>query len=295
VDVLRSLVLPGGRVVDGTACLMHPERGLRSINPASQIAAFEWGARNASAAVFGVLRSARPGMSEMQAMQSMHYAGQPMSMHPILVSGKDELNGLRSPGARMIEYGDAISTAAGYWGSLVCRAGMMLGEPDWSFFENTVTPYYRALATWYTTVRIGVEGDQICQAVSGALAGSPLHSMLNPGHLTSFDEWLHSPVRPGSQEKIASGMVFQSDIIPTPLPPGRALNCEDTLAVADASLRAEMKAAYPELWSRIQQRRGFIQQALGITLPEELLPLTDGTLYLPPFWLRPELVCVVKA
>jgi len=69
-----------------------------------------------------------------------------------------------------------------------------------------------------------------------------------PGHLTSFDEWVHSPVRPGSREKIASGMVFQSDIIPTPLPAGRALNCEDTVAFADAALRAEMRAAYPELW-----------------------------------------------
>jgi hypothetical protein len=64
--------------------------------------------------------------------------------------------------------------------------------------------------------------------------------------------------------------------------------------VADASLRAEIQAGYPELWGRVQERRGFIQRALGIHLPEELLPLTDGTLYLPPFWLAPELVCVVK-
>jgi len=46
-----------------------------------------------------------------------------MSMHPIFVSGKGELNGLRSPGAKVLEYGDAVSTAVGYWGSLVCRPG----------------------------------------------------------------------------------------------------------------------------------------------------------------------------
>ena len=194
----------------------------------------------------------------------------------------------------MLEYGDAVSTAVGYWGSLVCRAGMMLGEPDWSFFESTVTPYYRALATWYTTARIGVTGDEIIQAVSRAFDGSPLRSMLNPGHLTSFDEWLHSPVRPGSKEKIASGMVFQSDIIPTPLPPGRALNCEDTVAFADAALRAEIRSAHPGLWERVQRRRRFIQEALGVSLPEEMLPLSDGVLYLPPFWLAAELVCVVS-
>jgi hypothetical protein len=33
---------------------------------------------------------------------------------------------------------------------------------------------------------------------------------------------------------------------------------------------------------------------LGINLPEELLPLTDATAYLPPFWLDPELVCAVS-
>jgi hypothetical protein len=293
VDVLRSLVSPGGRVVDGTALLMHPQHGLRAFNSAAQIAAFEWAARNAAAAVFGVLRLARPGMSEMGAMQHMRYAGQPMSMHPIFVSGKGELNGLRSPGAKLLEYGDAVSTAVGYWGSLVCRAGLLLGEPDWSFFEEFVAPYFRALAAWYTTARLGASGDELFQAVSRAFAGSPLRSLLNPGHLGSYDEWLHSPVRPGSSEKIASGMVFQSDIIPTPLPPGRALNCEDTVAFADAALRAEIRAAHPQLWERVQHRRRFIQEALGLALPEELLPLSDGALYLPPFWLAADVVCAV--
>jgi hypothetical protein len=293
VDVLRALVAPGGRVVDGTVWLMHPEHGLRALNSADQIAAFEWAARNTSAAVFSILRATRPGMSEMQAMQHMHYAGQPMTMHPIVVTGKGELNGLRSPGARIIEYGDAISTAVGYWGSLVCRAGMLLAEPDWSFFESIVTPYYRALVAWHTTLRIGVTGDEMVQAVSQAFSGSPLRSMLNPGHLTSSDEWLHSPARPASTEKVVSGMVFQSDIIPAPLPPGRALNCEDTLAIAGAALRAEIQASHPGLWQRVQQRRRFIQEALGLPLAEELLPLTDSALYLPPFWLAAEQVCIV--
>ena len=293
VDVLRALVSPGGKVVDGTALLMHPERGLRALNSADQIAAFEWAARNASAAVFGVLHGARPGMSEMQAMRGMGYAGLPMSMHPIFVSGKGELNGLRSPGDRVLEYGDAVSTAVGYWGSLVCRAGLMLGEPDWSFFESIVAPYYHALTTWYTTASLGVTGDEIARAVSRAFDGSPLHSMLNPGHLTSYDEWLHTPVRPGSDEKIASGMVFQSDIIPTPLPPGRALNCEDTVAFADSTLRAEIRARHHGLWERVQGRRRFIQDALGVSLPEEILPLSDGVLYLPPFWLAADYVCTV--
>jgi hypothetical protein len=291
LEVLRALVGAYGKLVDGSALMMHPEAGLRATNSADQIAAFEWAARNTSAAVFNILRNARPGMSEMQAMQSMRYAGQPMSMHPIFVSGKGEINGLRSPSSKLIEYGDAVSTGLGYWGSLVCRAGMMLGQPDMVFFEQVATPYYRAISTWYQTMRLDITGKDIFQAVAQAFAGSSLRSSLNPGHLTSFEEWLSSPVRPDSDEIIRSGMVFQCDIIPTPLPPGQLINCEDTVAIADASLRAEMKAKYPDLWDRIQRRRRLMRDALGIYPAEELLPLTDNIAYLPPFWLAPETVC----
>ena len=72
------------------------------------------------------------------------------------------------------------------------------------------------------------------------------------------------------------------------------MNCEDTVAVADAALRAEISARHPELWARVQGRRKLMSEALGIQMSEELLPLTDGTAYLPPFWLANELVCSVS-
>lgn len=295
VDVVRSLLGPSGKITDGTALLMHPENGLRNLNSADQIAAFEWAARTTSAAVFSILTGARPGMTEMDAIQLMRYAGQPMTMHPILVSGKGEINGLRSPGNRVIEHGDAISTGLGYWGSLCCRAGMMLGQPDEAFFKQIAAPYFRVIATWFSTIRIGVPGGELFQAVADAFAGSGLHSMLNPGHLTSYEEWTSSPIRPGSPEKVRSGMVFQSDIIPTPLPAGWLMNCEDTLAIADGSLRAELKSRHPQLWARMQARRQLMSSALGIPLADEVLPLTDGTAYLPPFWLASSLVCAVSS
>jgi len=294
VDVVRALLAPNGKLVDGTVLLMHPETGLRNLNSADQIAAFEWAARTSSAAVFSILRNARPGMSEMEAIQFMRYAGQPMSMHPIFVSGKGKINGLRSASNKIIEYGDAISTGLGYWGSLSCRAGIMLGQPDQHFFDQVTAPYFNVIATWYQTMCIGAVGKDVFQAVSQAFGDSGLRSSLNPGHLTSYEEWVSSPIRPDSTEKIRSGMVFQSDIIPTPVPTGWLMNCEDTVAIADASLRAELKARYPELWSRVQGRRQLMAEALCIRPAEELLPLTDGTAYLPPFWLAPELVCAVS-
>lgn len=123
---------------------------------------------------------------------------------------------------------------------------------------------------------------------------SGLHSLLNPGHLTSYDEWLNTPFRPKSKERMKSGMVFQCDIIPTPMKPGESLNCEDTVALADASLRAQLKASYPDLWLRIQRRRHHVIEYLCIDLNEEILPLTDSMAHLPPFWLIPDTVCVIK-
>jgi hypothetical protein len=39
-------------------------------------------------------------------------------------------------------------------------------------------------------------------------------------------------------------MALQCDIIPTPLPPGTALNCEDSIVLADAALRDELAARH---------------------------------------------------
>ncbi len=293
VETLRRLVGQSGSVLDVTAALLHPEKGLRALNTADQIAAFEWAARTTAAAVFRVLRQARPGLSEAEVINRINYAGAPFSMHPIMASGKGEVVGLRSAGSRRLEYGDGVSTALGYWGSLCCRAGLLRGEVDLVFWDSVVTPYYGAIATWYHCMSIGARGGDIFSAVSAALADSSLRSALNPGHLTSLDEWLHSPIRPDSDERIASGMVFQVDIIPTPLPPGYLLNCEDTVAIADAALRADLQARFPAMWQRIQSRRRLMIESLGLRLAEEILPLSDGAAYLPPFWLAPELVCAV--
>jgi Xaa-Pro aminopeptidase len=295
-DALRAILGPTGKLVDRTGLLMHPETGLRAYgNSADQIAAFEWAARCTSAGIFNIVRNTRPGMSEMQVVGLMGYAGQPFTMHPIVVSGKGATNGLQSPTGKIVEYGDAISAGIGYWGSLVCRAGMVLGAPDRAFMEKVAAPYFKVIVSWFEAVRIGATGGEIFDTVSQAFAGSGMRSSLNPGHLTSVEEWLSSPIRPGSTEKIRSGMVLQSDIIPTPVPEGWLMNCEDTAAIADASLRAELQSKYPGLWTRIQTRRELMTSALGIRLPEEVLPLSDGTAYLPPFWLASDWVCTVES
>jgi hypothetical protein len=232
-------------------------------------------------------------MTELDAMATSGYAGEPQSCHPILASSDGAMNGLRSPSARRVSLGDAASVGIGYWGGLTCRAGLVTDLPDDEFVATVVRPYYTAIATWWTTIGAGVSGGTVDAAARGALDGAAFRPMLNPGHLISYDEWVHSPIRPGSEEPIVSGMVLQCDIIPTPLPPGRALNCEDTAAIADEALRDRIAHEHPALWARVEARRAFMRDELGLRLRPEVLPLSTAPAYLPPFWLDHELVCVV--
>jgi Xaa-Pro aminopeptidase len=283
--------LTGAAPRDVTATLMHPTDGLRARNTAAQIAAFEWAASRASAAVLRMVRGTKPGMTEMQAMGAMHYQGEPMVCHPVFASGAGQLIGLRSPMARRIERGDAVLAAVGYWGGLCARGGLVTDEEDAAFFDRLVRPYYTAIATWYATVGIGVSGDAIYRPIAEILAAAGLRSFLNPGHLTSYEEWLHSPVDAGSEMKLASGMAFQCDIIPVPVPDGYAINCEDTVVLGDGALRDELARDYPEVWQRIEARRAFMRDGLGLQPREEILPLSTMPGYLPPYWLDDSLVC----
>jgi Xaa-Pro aminopeptidase len=295
VDTLRQV--SGVEPVDVTAVLMAPGEGLRAQNGADQIAAFAWAALRVSQAVFRVMGNLRPGMTEREAAAQIAYAGEPLSMHPIVASGApgEAINGLRSPGGRAIELGDGISCGIGYWGSLCCRAGLVEESVSVDFFRDYVRPYFLAQAAWYATIGIGVSGGEVFAAVDKALAdaGASFRPALNPGHLISYDEWVHSPIERESQVRLTSGMALQCDIIPTPLPEGTALNCEDTVVLADEGLRAEIVARHPELWARIERNRDLMTGQLGLTLRPETLPLSLANAYLPPAWLSPEMVCTI--
>jgi hypothetical protein len=293
VATLRHCIGAGSVLRDITHLLMHPERGHKSHNSAAQLAAYEWGASRASAAVLRIVAGTRPGMAELEAATLMQYAGEPLSCHPMLVADNGPIVGLRSPTARRIAAGDGITTAIGYWGGLCCRAGLLRDTPEPVFHEQYVTPYFRAIAAWWSKLRIGVTGGELHDAVLAELADAPFRPALNPGHLIAVDEWTHSPIRPDSAERIASGMALQCDIIPAPMPDGWVLNCEDTVAIADAALRAELAAAYPDLWQRVVSRRTWMQEALGITLADEVLPFSQAPAGLAPYWLAPDLRCTL--
>lgn len=286
VDTLRDLAGDPAAVREATPILLDPVSGLRASAEPEQIAAFEWAAARATAAVARIVRGMRPGLTELAAVGNMGYEGDPLSTYVLFASGRDDIVGLRSPGTRRIARGDAATSAVGYWGGLCARAGMV-DDDDRSFLDQIAIPYYRGVVTWYETIGIGVAGGEIFDRITAVLAEGGLQSALNPGHLTGYDEWVHSPIAPSSTDRIASGMPFQCDIIPVPMPTGRALNCEDPVIFADDALRAALREQYPATWARIAARQAFMRQELGIQIKDELLPLSTTPAYLAPLWLAP--------
>jgi hypothetical protein len=294
VDELRRITGPGGAVENATGLLIDAADGLRVINEVEQLAAFEYAACQTSQGVRRLLFGLRPGMTEREAVRLLDWNGMPLSCHLMLSAGPRAALGLLSPGDRPIGRGDPFTVAFGIWGALNCRAGFVVedgaGLPDGigDYVDRLVGPYFAAVAAWYEALHVGQTGGEL-QAIIDRHLGDPFFGIfLNPGHQIHLDEWVSSPVAPGSTIELRSGMALQVDIIPATGTPYFTTNIEDGVALADASLRAAFAAAHPDAWGRIQARRRFMREALGIDLHPDVLPFSNLAALLPPFLLRPD-------
>lgn len=63
-------------------------------------------------------------------------------------------------------------------------------------------------------------------------------------------------------------------------------NIEDGVALGDQSLREAPAFSYPAAWKRIQARRQFMNDILGIALHPDVLPFSNVPACLVPFLLR---------
>jgi hypothetical protein len=300
VDELRRMT-PAGVVENAGDLLIGAADGLRAINEVEQLAAFEHAACWTSKGVRELLFGLRPGMRERDAVELLGWNGTPLSCHLMLTSGPRASLGLLSPGDRRIERGDRFTVAFGIWGALNCRAGFVVedaaelpaGIDD--YLQRLVCPYFEAVAEWYGALLIGQTGGALHEIVRRRLGDPFFGIFLNPGHQIHLDEWVNSPVAPGSTIELRSGMALQVDIIPATGTDYFTTNIEDGVALADASLRAAFADAYPAAWERIQARRRFMAGSLGIDLHDDVLPFSNIPAWLPPFLLRPERVMAMAA
>lgn len=296
-NALREVVGPSGAVVNANDIFMDPGSGLRASNNVDQIAAFEFAATIASQGVREMMEQLQPGMTEYEAMQLMKLNGMPLSCHPIMCTGRRARYGLSSPSMKTIERGDSLTTAVGLWGTLICRQGYVIEEENElsgiqpTYLRKVCFPYFSLVADWYESVGIGVSGGEIQDRVEAT--GFPL--ALNPGHLIHIDEWMNTPFYKNSKCVLKSGMAIQVDMIPK-MPPGNfGNNVEDTIVIADEKLRQGLEQKYPESFNRIELRRNFITDVLGIKIKPEILPLSNLPTVLRPFLLdRSRILKVVK-
>jgi hypothetical protein len=298
-DALREVTGDFSRVTNETATFVNPEDGLRVLNEAEQLAWFEFAATHTSSAIRRVLFGLEPGMTEHEAVRLMKLNGIPLSCHLMLSSGPRARMGLPSPSSRRIERGDRFTTAYGVWGALNCRAGFVVADESElpenvrDYVDSLVAPYFRAIVEWYRTIAIGVEGGTLYEAIHRYL-GDPFFGVkLNPGHQIHLDEWVNSPIFKGSTIELRSGMALQVDVIPATGTEYFTTNIEDGIALADGELRRELSEKFPEAWGRIEARRRFMREVLGIDLKPEVLPFSNIPAYLPPFLLSPRRVMTV--
>jgi hypothetical protein len=280
-------------ILNANRLLTDPGSGLRTVNEVNQLARFEFAAAHTSQAIRDIIFNLRPGMTEFDAVKLMRLNGMPLSCHLMLSSGPRAFMGLPSPSGRVIRPGDPMTVAYGVWGALNARAGFVVegrGElPSGirDYVERLVAPYFEAVADWYRHIGIGVRGGELYDVIRSRI-GNPFFGVhLNPGHLIHLDEWVSSPFYEGSDVPLRSGMALQADIIPATGTEYFTTNMEDGLALADGRLRGEFASRYPEAWNRVQARRRFMEEELGMSLRPEVLPFSNIPAYLPPYLLSP--------
>jgi len=294
-DEVRRMVGATGVVENANDLLIDAADGLRVINEVEQLAAMEAAACMTSTGVRNVIRGLHPGLRERDAVALLGWDGSPLSCHLMLTAGPRATFGLLGPGDRAIERGDPFTVAFGIWGALNCRAGFVVEAADElpaeirDYVDRLAGPYFAAVAEWYSALRIGQTGGALHEIIDRHLGDPFFGIFLNPGHQISLDEWVNSPIRPGSTIELRSGMAFQVDIIPATGTPYFTTNIEDGIALADGLLRDAFASGFPDAWARIQARRAFMAEQLGIELHPDVLPFSNIAAYLPPYLLRPGL------
>jgi hypothetical protein len=194
---------------------------------------------------------------------------------------------------RRLQMGDPALLGMGVWGALCARVGFVANDASdlpseiQDYVERLVAPYYAAIVEWYETVGIGVTGGQLYEIIDRRLGDPWFGVALNPGHYIHLDEWVHSPDFRGSTIALRSGVAMQVDVIPGTGSAYYSTNVEDGIALADDHTRQAFAQRWPEAWARIQARRAFMADELGIQLKPEVLPLSSLAAHLTPFLLSP--------
>lgn len=292
VEALKTVC--GKAQFANAAYLLIGENGVRTTNNANEFAHYEYGAALAGNCILKTMDRLKVGKTEMEMAETLAADGQRHSVVTIMATGARFEKANLYPGNKQIQCGDKISITTGFKGGLQSRAGYavecaeQLPEKEQDYLKAVAIPYFQAVKTWLETIEIGINGNDLYEAVETVLPKEDYGWTLNPGHLCADEEWMSSPIYPQSEETLQSGMLFQIDIIPSVNGYG-GVSCESGILLADEQLRKAIAKEYPAVWERIVKRRAYMQEVLGIRIQEDVLPTSMATAYLRPYLLKKEM------
>ena len=292
VEALKTVC--GKAQFTNAAYLLIGENGVRTTNNANEFAHYEYGAALAGNCILKTMDRLKVGKTEMEMAETLAADGQRHSVVTIMATGAHFEKANLYPGNKQRQCGDKISITTGFKGGLQSRAGYavecaeQLPEKEQDYLKAVAIPYFQAVKTWLETIKIGINGNDLYEAVETVLPKEEYGWTLNPGHLCADEEWMSSPIYPQSEETLQSGMLFQIDIIPSVNGYG-GVSCESGILLADEQLRKAIAKEYPAVWERIVKRRAYMQEVLGIRIQEDVLPTSMATAYLRPYLLKKEM------
>ena len=298
VDAVLRLV-GKENVVNGCDVFIGTADGARCTNNANEIAHYAYGAALSGEVVFAAIDAVKEGIRECDIGSYLGKFGQHHSVVSIATTGDRFHKANLYPSEKQVQLGDKISVTSGFKGGITSRTGYAVEREDQlpdgaqDYIDRLAKPYFAAVTAWIENIRIGMNGGELYDLVERVLPKDTYHWFLNPGHLVADEEWMCSPVYPGSFDELKSGMLLQIDIIPS-VPGLGGTGCESAVALADEALRTELENQYPALYRAFQERRAYLKDVLGIAVPEWVLPLSDTVAYYKPFFLNRELAFTKK-
>ena len=289
--VLDGLVkLCGYENITNECNIFIGDYGVRTINNPNEIAHYEYGAALASDCMLDALESLDIGIEEKEIADKLVRYGQQTNVVTIVAFGPRFIKANMYPTSKKLEVGDTVSLTVGHKGGLSSRAGYAVECEDQlpieqrDYISKVCIPYFNSIKTWLENVHVGMTGDEMYKLIDTVLPKSEYHWSLCPGHLTADEEWLSSPIYEGSKETIKSGMLFQTDIIPS-VSGYAGVSMESTLCIADNELKKKIKEEYPEMYEGMLNRREYIINVVGIHISEDVLPMCNTLAYMKPLML----------
>lgn len=173
VEALKTVC--GKAQFTNAAYLLIGENGVRTTNNANEFAHYEYGAALAGNCILKTMDRLKVGKTEMEMAETLAADGQRHSVVTIMATGARFEKANLYPGNKQIQCGDKISITTGFKGGLQSRAGYavecaeQLPEKEQDYLKAVAIPYFQAVKTWLETIEIGINGNDLYEAVETVL------------------------------------------------------------------------------------------------------------------------------